>query len=71
MGKMRKCLMASGFGVIGVVGIVLIVKAGRHHIGMYENVGKNVDRTLKKSIIVLSKAIAHAQSVFEHLKKRK
>lgn len=71
MCKIGKCLVASGFGVIGVVGIILMAKAGKHHTGIYENVGKCADKNLKKSIEVLSKAIAYAQSVFEQVKKRK
>lgn len=73
MDTMRKCLVMSGAGVIGAAGLLLIVKAARHrhHMSMYEKVGKGIDEKLKESMAALDKATAHVQTVFEHMKSRK
>jgi hypothetical protein len=73
MGNMQKCLVVSGVVAVGVVGILLMVKAAQHrnHTGMYEKVGKGIDERLKESKETLDKATAHVQNVFEHIKNRK
>jgi hypothetical protein len=73
MDNMRKYLMISGVCAMGVVGIILMVKAARHrhHTGRYEKVGKGIDQSLRESKAALDKATAHVQSVFEHITNRK
>lgn len=71
MCKMRKCLVTSVLVVLGIFGIISMIKIRRHHIGMYENVGKKVDITLRKSIEVFDKVTAFAKSMLENIKKRK
>jgi hypothetical protein len=70
MNNMWKCLAISG-GAMGVVGILLMVKAARHHTGTYEKVGKDFDESLKESKAALDKATAHVKNVFERIKNRK
>jgi hypothetical protein len=71
--NMRKYLMLSGVGAMGVVGTMLIVRAARHrrHTGICEKAGKDIDERLKESKAALDKATAHVQSVFEHIKNPK
>lgn len=73
MDTMRKCLVMSGLGALGAAGVLLIVKATRHrhHMSMYEKVGKGVNEKLKESMAALDKATAHVQTVFEHMKNGK
>lgn len=71
--NLKKCLVIAGVWTMGVVGILLMVKVARHRhcAGMYENVGKGLDEKLKESMVALTKATEHVQSVFEHIKNRK
>jgi hypothetical protein len=73
MDAMRKSLVVCGVGAMGAVGVLLIVKAARHrhHMSMYEKVGKGVNEKLKESMAALDKATAHVQTVFEHMKNGK
>ncbi len=74
MDAIRKGLVISGVGAtIGALGSMLIFKAmrRRHHMRMYEKVGKGIDDKLKESMAALDKATAHVQAVFEHIKSRK
>ena len=68
MDTMRKYLIISGAGIIGI-GILLMIKASHHHdTGMCESVGKSLDEKLRDSKDALDKASAHVQSVFEQIK---
>jgi len=73
MNNMEKCLVVSGAGILGVVGIMLMVKGTRHRhqTGRYEKVGTDIDEKLRESREAFDKATAHVQSVFEHIKNRK
>ena len=73
MNNISKCLVASGAGAMGVVGIAFMVKVlrPRHPAGMYEKVGKGIDERLKESKTALDKATTHVQSVFDHIRNRK
>jgi hypothetical protein len=73
MDKILKYLVTGGVVVMGVVGILLMVKASRHmhHAGMCEKAGKGIDERLTESKAALDKATAHVQSVFENIKNRK
>jgi hypothetical protein len=73
MDNMQKCVVISGVGAMGVVGIILMAKAARHphNTGRYEKVGKGIDQRLRESKAALDKATAHVQSVFEHITNRK
>lgn len=70
MNNIMKYLAISGAGAIGVLGILLMVKAaeGRHHAGICEKAGKGIDERLKESIEALDKVAARVQTVFEHIK---
>lgn len=68
MDAIRKCLVITGAGIIGI-GILLMIKAThRHETGLCENVGKNIDEKMRESKDALDKASAHVQSVFEQIK---
>jgi hypothetical protein len=75
MDTMRKWLILSGGGALGVVGIVLLGTALRHRrhaaTGAYKKVGKGIDERLRESKGVLDKAVAHVQSVVEQITNRK
>jgi hypothetical protein len=73
MDNMRKCLVMTGVGAVGVVGILLIVKFARHwhQAGMYGKVGKGIEERLKESKEALDNATSHVQRVFEQIKGQK
>jgi hypothetical protein len=72
MNTLRKCLILSGLGAMGIVAIIIMVKTARHRpTGTYEKVGKGIDEKLKESKEALDKATAHVHNVFEHIKGRK
>jgi hypothetical protein len=70
MCKVKKCVI-SGLSIVAIVCVVLIVKARQPNKGRYENVGKLVDKKMKKLMWVLEKTTAHVQSVFEQIKRIK
>lgn len=68
MNSTKKSLLMAGAGLIGVVGILLLVKTWKHHAGLYEKVGKGIDEKMRESKAALERASAHVQQVFEHIK---
>ncbi len=73
MDNMQKCLMVWFVGTIGVVGILLLIKAARyrHHADRYEKVVKDIDERLRESKVALDKATTCFHSIFEYIKNRK
>jgi len=72
MSAMKKCLMLTGAGVLGIVSVVLLVKSTqcRHHSGLCEKVGKGFDERLHESKEALDKASSHVQSILESIKNK-
>jgi hypothetical protein len=73
MDTVRKCLVILGINAMGVIGILLMIKAAksRHQRGTYEKVGKGLDERLNESKAALDKATAQVLNIFEHIKNRK
>lgn len=70
MNTMEKCLVISGAGALGVIGLLLIVTTVRHgrHTGMGEKVGKNIDESLRDSKEAFDKATALVRRTLNHAK---
>ena len=68
MSKVQKVLI-SGLSVAGVISYLLIVRSKKHYAGVYQSVGKVLDKKMKKLMWVIDKATVHVQSAIKAIKK--
>jgi hypothetical protein len=66
MNKTNNTLLFMSLGAMIISGILVIRKPGRHHKGLGENTGKNIDNRLKDLAAALDKATQFVHKALNH-----